>query len=131
MAGFLPGPGHAVYYATKAFVLSFSEALHWELAPRGVRVTALCPGPVPTEFQAVAGVAQDAVQPALLVVPASRVAEEGYRGLIQGRRLVVPGAGNKVLTALPRLLPRWAVLALTGRRQRQRLAQPHKPASLA
>lgn len=123
VAAFLPGPGHAVYYATKAFVLSFSEALHWELAPRGVRVTALCPGPVATEFQERAGVSQSAVQPAALVVSASRVAEEAYRGLMQGRRLVVPGTGNKLLTVLPRLLPRWMVLALTGRRQRQRTEQ--------
>src|SRR5260370_19779875 len=55
IAGFLPGPGMAVYYASKAYVLSFSEALRRELAPRGVRVTALCPGPVPSEFQARAG----------------------------------------------------------------------------
>src|SRR5262249_33816629 len=56
VAGFLPGPGMAVYYATKAYLLSFSEALHHELARRGVRVTVLCPGPVPTEFQARAGI---------------------------------------------------------------------------
>ena len=56
VAGFLPGPGSAVYYATKAFVLSFSEALHSELGPRGVKVCVLCPGPVPTEFATVAGV---------------------------------------------------------------------------
>ena len=55
VAGFLPGPGMAVYYASKAYVLSFTEALRAELAPRGVRVTALCPGPVPSEFQARAG----------------------------------------------------------------------------
>ena len=55
IAGFLPGPGMAVYYASKAYVLSFTEALHAELAPHGVRVTALCPGPVPSEFQARAG----------------------------------------------------------------------------
>ena len=55
VAAFLPGPNMAVYYATKAYVVSFSDALHWELRPRGVRVTALCPGPVPTEFQARAG----------------------------------------------------------------------------
>ena len=55
MAGFLPGPGMAVYYATKAYVLSFSEALHSELKPRGIRVAVLCPGPVPTEFAARAG----------------------------------------------------------------------------
>ena len=56
VAGFLPGPGMAVYYATKAYVISFSEALHRELAPKSVRVTVLCPGPVPTEFQARAGI---------------------------------------------------------------------------
>ena len=55
ISGFMPGPGMAVYYATKAYVISFSEALHQELKPRGVRVTTLCPGPVPTEFQARAG----------------------------------------------------------------------------
>ena len=55
VAAFLPGPNMAVYYATKAYVVSFSDALHWELRPRGIRVTALCPGPVPTEFQARAG----------------------------------------------------------------------------
>ena len=59
IAGFLPGPGMAVYYATKAYVISFSEALHQELKPRGVRVTVLCPGPVPTEFQARAGISRD------------------------------------------------------------------------
>ncbi len=55
LAGFLPGPGMAVYYASKAYVLSFSEALRQELAPRGVRVTTLCPGSVSSEFQARAG----------------------------------------------------------------------------
>ena len=55
IAGFLPGPGMAVYYASKAYVLSFTEALRGELAPRGVRVTVLCPGPVPSEFQAAGG----------------------------------------------------------------------------
>ena len=60
VAGFLPGPGSAVYYAGKAFVLSLTEALHEELAPRGIRVTCLCPGPVATEFQARAGIAEAA-----------------------------------------------------------------------
>jgi NAD(P)-dependent dehydrogenase (short-subunit alcohol dehydrogenase family) len=60
IAAFMPGPGMAVYYASKAYVLSFSEALHRELKPKGVRVTVLCPGPVPTEFQARAGLAADA-----------------------------------------------------------------------
>jgi hypothetical protein len=93
IAGFLPGPGMAVYHATKAFVLSFSEALHSELKDRGVRVTALCPGPVPTEFQMRAGVTSDSA-PSLLTESAEAVAEQGYRGLKDGRRVVVPGLGS-------------------------------------
>lgn len=129
VAGFLPGPGSAVYYAAKAYVLSFSEALHGELAPRGVRVTALCPGPVETEFQARAGV-PNARPSRVLATSAAEVAEEGYRGLMAGKRLVVPGFGNKVVTFLPRLLPRAIVLALVGGRQRQRL-KTNPPASSA
>ena len=70
VAAFLPGPGMAVYYATKAYVLSFSEALHHELAGRGIRVTALCPGPVPTEFQARSGMELPMRRQASLELPA-------------------------------------------------------------
>jgi short-subunit dehydrogenase len=119
LAGFVPGPGMAVYYATKAYVLSFSEALHQELKPRGVRVTALCPGPVPTEFQARAGV-PDARGPALLTQSAERVAEEGYRGLMDGHRVVLPGAANKLVAILCRLLPRRIILAAIDRKQKAR-----------
>jgi len=119
IAGFLPGPRSAVYYATKAYVLSFSEALHRELAPRGIRVTALCPGPVPTEFQARAGV-PEARGPGLLTLPAERVAQEGYRGFMQGHRVVVPGLGNRLVTMLSRLLPRRFVLAVMDGRQKAR-----------
>jgi short-subunit dehydrogenase len=104
VAGFLPGPGMAVYYATKAYVLSFSEALHHELKDRGVRVTALCPGPVSTEFQARAGIVGN-IFPRLLSRSAGRVAREGYRGLKEGRRVVVPGSANKVVTTLARIVP--------------------------
>jgi len=103
-AGFLPGPGMAVYYASKAYVVSFSQALHQELKPRGVRVTALCPGPVPTEFQARAGMARDFF-PAFLVRSAEAVAEDAYRGLKQGRALVIPGLPNKLVPALAGILP--------------------------
>jgi len=81
VAGFLPGPGMAVYYATKAYVLSFSEALHSELKSRGVRVTVLCPGPVPTEFAARAGLSKS-MAPAILTLSADHGAEAGYRGLM-------------------------------------------------
>ena len=76
IAGFLPGPGMAVYYASKAYVLSFTEALRRELAPRGVRVTALCPGPVPSEFQARAGF-EPGFDSAILNVSARRCREGG------------------------------------------------------
>jgi short-subunit dehydrogenase len=104
VAAFLPGPGMAVYYATKAYVLSFSEALHEELKAAGVRVTALCPGPVPTEFQERAGLS-DAVFSPLLTRSAERVARDGYRGLKEGRRVVVPGSANRVVTALIPFVP--------------------------
>jgi short-subunit dehydrogenase len=119
IAAFLPGPGMAVYYATKAYVLSFSEALHQELKSRGVRVTVLCPGPVPTEFQARAGIAGD-VFPSLLTRSAGRVAKEGYRGLMDGRRVVVPGTANKMLTQVARFVPRGLLLKAVARRQKSR-----------
>jgi short-subunit dehydrogenase len=119
VAGFLPGPGMAVYYASKAYVLSFSEALHRELKPRGVRVTVLCPGPVPTEFQGRAGVRTTREQPLFTQSP-ERVAQEGYRGLMSGRRLVIPGFANKLVTFLLRLTPRHLALAGVEARQRYR-----------
>jgi len=119
VAGFLPGPGMAVYHATKAYVLSFSEALHRELKAKGVRVTALCPGPVETEFQARAGMPHDYF-PRLLARSAERVAREGYDALMRGRRVVVPGSDNKVTALLPRLLPRGLVLRLVRRLTRSR-----------
>jgi uncharacterized protein len=117
VAGFLSGPGMAVYYATKAFVLSFSEALHAELKPRGVRVTTLCPGPVPTEFQARAGIKR---RPSIMDRPVEEVAQAGYDGLMHGRRLVVPGWHNRFVTRMPRILPRGLMLGLVGRSQSQR-----------
>ncbi len=119
IAAFLPGPRSAVYYATKAYVLSFSEALHRELAPRGIRVTALCPGPVLTEFQARAGV-PGARGPEHLTLSAEEVARQGYRGFMDGHRVVVPGFGNRLVTVLSRLLPRRLVLAVMDRRQKAR-----------
>lgn len=117
VAAFLPGPGMAVYYATKAYALSFSEALHQELRGAGVRVTALCPGPVPTEFQARAGISGE-VFPPLLTRSAERVAREGYRALKEGRRVVVPGSANRVVTALLPLLPHALLFRALDRKNR-------------
>jgi uncharacterized protein len=116
IAGFLPGPGMAVYYASKAYVLSFSEALRNELAPHGVRVTVLCPGPVPSEFQETAGF-KPGFDSAILNVSAADVAQQAYRGLMADSRIVLPGLGIRVLPTLLRLFPRAFILAAVGRFQ--------------
>lgn len=122
VAAFMPGPGFAVYYATKAFVRSFSEAISYELKPAGVKVSCLCPGPVITGFQARAGMSFDglmgAMKPAL--VPADEVARQGYDGLMAGRRVVVPGTMNKVMVWSARLSPRAILLPLLGTAQMKR-----------
>jgi short-subunit dehydrogenase len=120
IAGFLPGPGMAVYYASKAYVLSFTEALHQELGRRGVRVTALCPGPVPSEFQLRAGF-EPGLDSAILNVSAAAVALAGYRGLMAGKRAVMPGLGIKIVPFLLRFFPRGFILAAVGRLQLRRL----------
>jgi len=114
LASFLPGPGLAVYYATKAYVLPFSEALHHELKPKGVRVTALCPGPVATDFQARAGMPAGYF-PSILDKGAPSVAIQGYNGLMKGKRVVIPGHANRLAAFLPRLAPRGVVLAVMNR----------------
>ena len=116
IAGFLPGPGMAVYYASKAYVLSFTEALRGELGPRGVRVTALCPGPVPSEFQTRAGFSPG-FDSAVLNVSASDVAKAGYQGLMANKRAVLPGIGIKIVPLLLRLFPRGFILASVARFQ--------------
>ena len=112
----------AVYYASKAYVVSLSAALHWELRPRGIRVTALCPGPVPTEFQARAGFTDDNSTD-MLALSADRVALDGYRALQRGRRLSVPGVPNLATTIFTRFVPRALLLAAVGRYNSRRIAQ--------
>ena len=120
IAGFLPGPGMAVYHASKAYVLSFTEGLHAELKSDGVRVCALCSGPVETEFFERAGMPRDYF-PAYLSRTAERVASEGYEGFMAGHRVVVPGKPNRIISLLPRLLPRGLVLAMAERRWKRTL----------
>ena len=122
MAGFLPGPGMAVYYASKAYVLSFTEALHSELKPRGIKVAVLCPGPVPTEFAERAGV-KGGLAPGFMTKSADYVAEAGYRGLMGGHRTIVPGRVNRAITVAVRLIPRRLVLWAVDRRQSRRRAK--------
>lgn len=119
VAAFLPGPGMAMYYASKAFVLSFTEAIRQELKPHGVRVTALCPGPVATEFQKRAGF-NPRFDTAALDVSAAEVARQGYRGLMANRRAVLPGLPIRLVPLMLRLVPRGLILAAAGRFQLRR-----------
>src|SRR4051794_9327427 len=105
IASFEPGPGQAVYHATKAFVLSLSESLATELKDTGVTVTALCPGPTDTDFFLKADMIDSpAFQRANLMAP-QPVAEAGYKALMIGDRIVVPGMMNKVMVASRRIMP--------------------------
>lgn len=107
VAGFYPGPLMAVYYATKAFVVSFSQALNVELAANGVSVTCLCPGPTKTNFFKRADYG-DARMLGRSAMTSAEVARIGYRGLIRGKRLVVPGFRNKLAVLGTRFVGRRA-----------------------
>lgn len=115
-AGFLPIPKFSVYAATKAYVTSFSEGLRAELRGSGVRVCALCPGPVHTEFSQVAQRAghQPQLGPAFIYVTPTDVARAGLNGLAHDRPLVIPGVGMKLGMMLVRLMP-MALLRLGSR----------------
>ncbi|MFS0868776.1 SDR family NAD(P)-dependent oxidoreductase [Paenibacillus xylanilyticus] len=105
LVSFFPGPLMAVYYATKAYVLSFTEALENELSGTGVTVSALCPGPTATSFIDHAGLTSSKLLDRG-VMEVSQVANEGYRKFMQGKTLIIPGRRNQFMALLPRLLPR-------------------------
>ncbi|MBP9708302.1 MAG: SDR family oxidoreductase [Oligoflexales bacterium] len=106
IAGFQPGPNMSVYYATKAFVNSFTEALHEELKPYGVNCSLLAPGPTATEFAKNAGNEKSMLFKGPFVTTATSVAELGYYGLLNGMAIVIPGVLNKILVFSLRLSPR-------------------------
>ncbi len=106
----------AVYYARKAYVLSFSEALANELRGTGVTVTCLCPGPTRTGFQK-RGQMEESRLFSGQTADARSVAEAGYRGLRAGKTIVIPGLGNKLVPVAVRLSPRWAVTRVARRMQ--------------
>jgi uncharacterized protein len=123
VAGFMAGPHSAVYYATKAYVHSFTEAIRTETAGSGVRVTLLCPGPVNTGFLARATGGARQSEASLFHVPAAAVAKAGWDGFIGGQDRVVPGWPNRIVQLAAWLLPRPALSALVLRRQRSRTTQ--------
>jgi uncharacterized protein len=112
-AAFQPGPNMAVYYATKAYVLSFTEALHHELRGSGIKVCALCPGPTTSEFSDVA----DSHSPTLerMKMPAAPVVRAGLAGLDANKAVVIPGFRNKIGAQASRLLTRAAMRGIIGR----------------
>jgi len=112
-AAFQPGPKMAVYFATKAFVLSLTEALHEELKPHGVKVSCLCPGPTRTEFGEVAGFGGNGMFDHVAMGPVE-VVEAGLKGLDKNRAVVVPGWMNKVTAASNRFAPRSIVRKIAG-----------------
>ena len=119
-AAFYPGPHASIYYATKAFVLSFSEAIAEELRNTGVSVTALCPGPTHTEFADRSGTTNTRLFKQSIVASAEDVARYGYSAMMRGQRVAVPGLGNKFLIQAERLAPRRLVTLITRKIQENR-----------
>ena len=114
VAGYFPGPKMAVYFATKAYVLSFTEALHHELRGTGVTATALCPGATRTRFMERGGVENSGLTEHAMM-SASKVALIGYKGMMKGKRVVVPGLLNKALVGLGKHTPRGMSAAMVER----------------
>lgn len=122
LAAFLPGPWMAVYYATKAFVLSFSEALHEELRGRGIRICALCPGPTDTEFAAVAGTGDSALL-RHASADAAGVVRDGLKALAANRAVKVSGARNALTAQATRIMPRALLRRASARLQKVRIGR--------
>jgi hypothetical protein len=101
---FIPSPTDAVYSATKAYIMSFSNALYGELSNTGIKVTTLCPGATQTEFALKANI-QNTLLFKMAVMKPEKVAEITYRKMMRGKRLVIPGAYNKLLVAFSKIMP--------------------------
>jgi short-subunit dehydrogenase len=119
-AAFLPGPLMAVYYATKAYVLSFTEAIATELEGTGVTVTALCPGPTASGFQAAANLEESKLVAGKRLPAAREVAEAGYEAMMAGKTVFVPGLSNKLTVLTPRIFPRRLVARIVQKVQERR-----------
>src|ERR1700722_9953146 len=120
VAGFAPGPRMAVYFASKAYLVSISQALKQEVRDSGVTVTCLCPGPLRTPFLVRAGADETALFKGIHKLDTDAVARAGWDAMKAGRTLCVPGFGTKIAAMATRLLPRGALLAIVGRLQRKR-----------
>ena len=119
-AAFYPGPHASIYYATKAFVLSFSEAVAEELRNSRVSITALCPGPTHTNFAERSGTGETRLFKDSVIATAEEVAQYGYAAMMNGKRVAIPGFGNKFLMQAERLAPRRFVTFMTRKIQENR-----------
>lgn len=120
IAAFQPGPLMAVYYASKAFVLSFSQALAEELRDTGVTVTALCPGPTATNFAETAGISNSRVFANAGVARADDVARYGYAAMMRGERIAIPSVRDRIMVQTQRLTPRAMVTRIVRKLQESR-----------
>jgi short-subunit dehydrogenase len=107
----------SVYYATKAFLLSFSEAIDYELKPCGVTVTTVCPGPTESEFKVRAGSQRSRLFDAFVMEPLE-VARFGYEAMMKGKPLAIPGLRNKLVPIAARLTPQSMIAMLSYRASR-------------
>ncbi len=119
-AAFSPGPLMAVYFATKAYVLHFSEAVATEVHKHGVRITALCPGPTASKFQEAAAMSDSNLVQGKMLPTAAQVAHYGYKAMRRGKVVAIHGTSNKIGTYAVKLLPRRTVRALVHRAQKTR-----------
>jgi short-subunit dehydrogenase len=117
-AAFAPGPNMAMYFASKAYVLSLSEALHEECREQGVTVSVLCPGPTATEFGKRSGTSKTSFAK-LSKMSASVVADQGYQGLMKGERVIITGTKNKFTAFIMWLVPHFISLRLISREFRR------------
>jgi short-subunit dehydrogenase len=121
VASFVPGPTMSVYFASKAFVLSFSEAIAEEVKDKGITVTALCPGPTESNFHFVA---RDGKTGKQRNMPSAReVSEYGYKAMVKGKIVAVPGFTNAIVPFLVRFMPRWLTVRIIRKAQEDK----HKP----
>ena len=123
LSAFTPGPVMAMYFASKAFLLSFSEALWEECRDTGVTVTALCPGPVRTEFQGTAGLSKNARSSGTAPIPVERVVDDALTGLFAGKRVVIPGYQARIAAMLSRVVPKSRALKSVRKIQEERRRQ--------
>lgn len=124
VAAFLPGPMMANYYAGKAYVLSFTEAVREEVRGTGIRIGTLCPGPTATEFEKSSNADMGGLFSSLKVMTAGKVAEIAYRDFRRGKNIIVPGFLNKLAVFMVRFLPRRLMTVISGKIQRKKVRLP-------